>query len=630
MRFCDECGAPLGGRRSGRRARGARRRAAARLGPVRRPRRLHAAVRGSRRGGGARAALAATSRRARTLDRALRRHGREVHRRRGDGRLGRAGRARGRRRARRARRARARRRRRRRSARTPAPTLPAARRRAHRRGRGHARRRGTGHGRRRPRQHRGRASSRPPSRARCSSARRRAARPSAAIAYEDAGDARAEGQGRAGRSSGARCGWPRRVAGRCKSAGLEPPFVGRDRELRLLKELFHARGRGRQRAHLRLGDRHRRDRQVAARLGVREVRRRARRRRLLAPGPLPRLRRRRRVLGARRDGAHARAASPRTRTPTTALREAAARRSTERSSTGRASAPGSSRGSRTCSGSASRSRSSGRDLFSAWRLFFERLAERPPGRARVRGPAVGGRGLLDFIEYLLEWSRRTRSSCSRWPGPSSPSAGRAGAPARRSSTTLCARAAVGPGDGRAARRVRARAARRALRGRSSSAREGVPLYAVETVRMLLDRGLLAARGRPSTGHRRRSSALEVPETLHALIAARLDGLAREERRLLAGRRGARQDVHAAQGSRRSPACAEAELEPLLGSLVRKEVLSVQADPALARARPVRLPPGPAQARRLRDALEAGAAGAAPRRGRAPRARPPERRTRSSR
>ena len=53
--------------------------------------------------------------------------------------------------------------------------------------------------------------------------------------------------------------------------------------------------------------------------------------------------------------------------------------------------------------------------------------------------------------------------------------------------------------------------------------EGVPLYAVETVRMLLDRGLLTRDGavyRP-TGP---IEQLEMPETLQALVAARLDGL----------------------------------------------------------------------------------------------------------
>jgi tetratricopeptide (TPR) repeat protein len=58
--------------------------------------------------------------------------------------------------------------------------------------------------------------------------------------------------------------------------------------------------------------------------------------------------------------------------------------------------------------------------------------------------------------------------------------------------------------------------------------EGVPLYAVETIRMLIDRGSLVAEG----SQLRLAGdlpPLAVPETLHALIAARLDALAPEER-----------------------------------------------------------------------------------------------------
>ena len=94
--------------------------------------------------------------------------------------------------------------------------------------------------------------------------------------------------------------------------------------------------------------------------------------------------------------------------------------------------------------------------------------------------------------------------------------------------------------------------------------------------MLLDRGLLAREGdvyRP-TGP---IEALDVPETLHALVAARLDGLAPEERRLLQdasvlGKSFTKTGLAALSG------LAEAELEPLVISLVRKEVFSVQADP----------------------------------------------------
>jgi tetratricopeptide (TPR) repeat protein len=68
----------------------------------------------------------------------------------------------------------------------------------------------------------------------------------------------------------------------------------------------------------------------------------------------------------------------------------------------------------------------------------------------------------------------------------------------------------------------------------------------------------------------------VPETLHALIAARLDGLSGDERRLL-------QDG-AVLGKTFAPAALAAlsgsseDVQPLLAGLVRKEVLGVQADP----------------------------------------------------
>ena len=63
----------------------------------------------------------------------------------------------------------------------------------------------------------------------------------------------------------------------------------------------------------------------------------------------------------------------------------------------------------------------------------------------------------------------------------------------------------------------------------------MPLYAVETVRMLLDRGLLTQEGSRYrvTGD---VGELDVPETLHALAAARLDGLTAERAGGAPGRR----------------------------------------------------------------------------------------------
>ena len=45
------------------------------------------------------------------------------------------------------------------------------------------------------------------------------------------------------------------------------------------------------------------------------------------------------------------------------------------------------------------------DLFSAWRLFFERLAEQGPAVLLFEDLHWADAGLLDFIEYLLDWSR---------------------------------------------------------------------------------------------------------------------------------------------------------------------------------------------------------------------------------
>ena len=129
------------------------------------------------------------------------------------------------------------------------------------------------------------------------------------------------------------------------------------------------------------------------------------------------------------------------------------------------------------------------------------------------------------------------------------------------------------------------------------------------------------RRAPSTGRPGTIEALEVPETLHALIAARLDGLAAEERRAAPGRapcsarRSRRQALAALSG------LAEAELEPLLASLVRKEVLGVQADPRSPERGQYGFLQDLRPARRLRDALEARAQGAAPGRRRVTSRRP---------
>ena len=214
------------------------------------------------------------------------------------------------------------------------------------------------------------------------------------------------------------------------------------------------------------------------------------------------------------------------------------------------------------------------DLFAAWRLFFERLADVYPTVLAFEDMQWADESLLDFVEYLLEWSRNSPLFVITLARPEllerRPNWG-AGqrnfsalyleplpAPAMQE---LLAGLVPGLPDAML-EQILARA-------------EGVPLYAVETVRMLLDRGLLVQDG-PAYRLTGPVEALEVPETLHALIAARLDGLSPEERRLLQdgavlGKTFTREALAALTGS-------AAEVEPLLAALVRKEVLGVQADP----------------------------------------------------
>src|SRR5205085_1174751 len=93
---------------------------------------------------------------------------------------------------------------------------------------------------------------------------------------------------------------------------------------------------------------------------------------------------------------------------------------------------------------------------------------------------------------------------------------------------------------------------------------------------LLDRGLLERVGdeyRP-VGE---IDVLEVPETLHALIAARLDGLEPDERRILGdasvlGKTFTKEGLAALGGGDPD------EIAPLLASLVRKEILWLEGDP----------------------------------------------------
>ncbi len=133
------------------------------------------------------------------------------------------------------------------------------------------------------------------------------------------------------------------------------------------------------------------------------------------------------------------------------------------------------------------------ELFAAWRTFFERIADRDPVILVFKDLHWADAGLLEFIEHLLNWSRShpiyvlamTRPDLlERQPGW--------GTGVRNATTISLEPLPDGPmGElllGLAPGLPDAAVAAIVARA------EGVPLYAVETVRMLIDRGQLVAGG----------------------------------------------------------------------------------------------------------------------------------------
>ena len=412
-------------------------------------------------------------------------------------------------------------------------------------------------------------------RARCTSATRRAARPSRRSSTRT--PARTSCKGKVGLYtlwralrvvSGAR--------GALKSQGLEAPFVGRDRELRLIKELFHACADER---HARTSSRSRASPGSASRgspgsssstsTGSPQII-------VLAPRPLPLLRRGRHLLGARRHGADA-LPDRRGREPRSALAKlratlvehivddggAAVRRAARRASA-RARGAGTATSATTCS------RPGG--------VFFERLADVEPRGDGLRGHAVGGR-LAARLHRLPARvvARPSRSSSSRSRGRSCTSAGRRGAPAgatsRRSTWSRSRPPAMEqllhglvPG---LPEEMRAQILERA---------EGIPLYAVETVRMLLDRGAARRRRAPSTGRRARSTRSRCPRRCtrsspRGSTGSRPRSGGCSRTRAVLGKTFTRARARRALGTSTRPSSSRCSR-----SLVRKEVLGVQADP----------------------------------------------------
>jgi class 3 adenylate cyclase/predicted ATPase len=214
------------------------------------------------------------------------------------------------------------------------------------------------------------------------------------------------------------------------------------------------------------------------------------------------------------------------------------------------------------------------ELFAGWRLFFERLATVQPVVLLIEDAQHADGELLDFLDHLIDWARDLPIYVLVFARPELAHP-RPGFGTGRNRITLT----LDPLDSASMDQLvdalvpgMPTTARAAISGQA----QGIPLFAVETVRSLIDRDIV----QPVEGIYRLTGdigELAVPDSLHALLAARLDALDPGVRRLVAD---------AAVLGASFPAEAlisvsgqdEAVVRPALVELVRREVLSVSADP----------------------------------------------------
>jgi class 3 adenylate cyclase/tetratricopeptide (TPR) repeat protein len=214
-------------------------------------------------------------------------------------------------------------------------------------------------------------------------------------------------------------------------------------------------------------------------------------------------------------------------------------------------------------------------LFSAWRTFFERVADKGPTILAFEDLQWADEGLLDFIEHVLEWARDHPILIVTLARPE----------------LLERRANFGMGHRALAalhlEPLSAAAMAELLHGlvpnlgeddltRIVERAEGMPLYAVETIRSLVDTGQLVRRddAYELVGE---LPKLDVPPTLRALIASRLDALEATDRALLqdAAVLGLAFTVNALASLNGRP---PPEIEARLRGLAHKELVGLETDP----------------------------------------------------
>jgi class 3 adenylate cyclase/tetratricopeptide (TPR) repeat protein len=214
------------------------------------------------------------------------------------------------------------------------------------------------------------------------------------------------------------------------------------------------------------------------------------------------------------------------------------------------------------------------ELFAGWRVFFERLSEIAPVVLILEDAHNADPALLDFLDHLVDWA------------PGSPLLvvvlGRPQVDLKRPgfglgrNRTLVSLAPLDACSMGALLEGLVPGLPPSAASKIADQAQGLPLFAVETVRSLVDRGVLV----PAPGNTYKVAGelgtLVVPDSLHGLLAARLDALDPRTRLLVAdaailGTRFSAEALVAVSGR------PEPEVLAGIAELVRREVLQVSTD-----------------------------------------------------
>ena len=166
----------------------------------------------------------------------------------------------------------------------------------------------------------------------------------------------------------------------------------------------------------------------------------------------------------------------------------------------------------------------------AWRRFLEALAERSPLVLVFEDLHWADDSLLDFVDHLVDWASGVPMLVVCTARPELLDRRRGWGGGKRNALTI----ALSPlPDSEVAHLMAALLEQAVLPAETQATllatAEGNPLYAEEYVRMLMDRGHLRHEG---DRWRLAPGDLPVPESVHGLIAARLDDLPTDQKQLL--------------------------------------------------------------------------------------------------